>query len=55
MLFLFKDRALMGGGEPLKRARKGAVWAFVILELLGFAATFAITQVSTFSPHDIRR
>lgn len=44
MLYLCKDRALTYGGDPLNRCRKGAVWSFVIIELVGFGATFAITQ-----------
>ncbi|PWW73562.1 hypothetical protein C7212DRAFT_284748 [Tuber magnatum] len=44
LLFLFRDSSLTFGGEPLKRCRNGAVWAFVALELVGFGATFAITQ-----------
>jgi len=44
LLFLFRDNSLTSSGEPLKRCRKGAVWAFVALELVGFGATFAITQ-----------
>jgi hypothetical protein len=44
MLFLCKDYSVTYGGEPLKRCRKGAVWAFMALELVGFGATFAITQ-----------
>ncbi|KAI5847767.1 HCO3 transporter family protein [Morchella snyderi] len=42
--YLLKDRALTHGGDPLNRCRKGAVWAFVAIELVGFGATFAITQ-----------
>jgi hypothetical protein len=44
LLFLLSDSSLAFGEEPLKRCRKGAVWAFVALELIGFGATFAITQ-----------
>jgi len=44
LLFLFGDNSLTSSGEPLKRCRRGAVWAFVALELVGFGATFAITQ-----------
>ncbi|KAH7047370.1 anion exchange family protein [Macrophomina phaseolina] len=45
MLFLAKDRSLTPGSDPLRRIeRRAAIWAFVALELLGFAATFAITQ-----------
>jgi len=45
LLFLCKDRALTPASEPLKRiSRRPAIWAFVGIQLLGFAATFAITQ-----------
>lgn len=44
MLYLCKDRALTYGGNPLNRCRKGAIWSFVVIELMGFGATFAITQ-----------
>ncbi|KAI9846075.1 MAG: hypothetical protein M1837_004331 [Sclerophora amabilis] len=45
MLFLAKDRRLTPGGDPLKRiSRRAAIWAFVAFELIGFGATFAITQ-----------
>jgi boron transporter len=45
VLFLARDRALTPGAEPLKRIqRRPAVWAFVAIQLVGFSATFAITQ-----------
>ncbi|KAI4118231.1 MAG: hypothetical protein LQ345_001673 [Seirophora villosa] len=45
MVYLAKDRSLTGASDPLSRMqRKQAVWYFVALELLGFGATFAITQ-----------
>ncbi|KAF2455938.1 HCO3 transporter family protein [Lineolata rhizophorae] len=45
MVFLAKDKSLTGSADPLKRiSRRGAIWAFVALELVGFGATFAITQ-----------
>ncbi|KAL8717951.1 MAG: hypothetical protein Q9225_004858 [Loekoesia sp. 1 TL-2023] len=45
MLYLAKDRSFTTASEPLSRIRrKEAVWYFVALELLGFGATFAITQ-----------
>jgi boron transporter len=45
MLFLARDQTLTPASEPLARLeRKSAVWIFVSIELLGFAATFAITQ-----------
>ncbi len=45
MLYLAKDRSLISGSDPLTQIeRKKAIWVFVGIELLGFAATFAITQ-----------
>lgn len=49
LLFLFRDEALTPPNHPLRRGvsagvRRGAVWVFVLVELVGFGATFAITQ-----------
>lgn len=45
LLFLFKDRTLTPASEPLKRIRRRkAIWVFVAIQLVGFGATFAITQ-----------
>ena len=45
MLFLLRDRRLSPRSEPLKRIdRRLAIWAFLAIQLIGFGATFAITQ-----------
>lgn len=45
MLYLCRDRTLTPASEPLSRIqRKQAIWYFVALELIGFGATFAISQ-----------
>lgn len=45
LIFLAQDKSLTPASEPLKRIkRRAAIWVFVIIELLGFGATFAITQ-----------
>ncbi|RYP35817.1 hypothetical protein DL767_003672 [Monosporascus sp. MG133] len=45
ILFLCRDEALTPPGHPLLLIRRrGALWAFVAVELIGFGATFAITQ-----------
>lgn len=45
LIFLFTDHQLISPSEPLTQiTRKWVVWAFVGLELIGFGATFAITQ-----------
>lgn len=45
IVYLFKDKELTSPTDPLKKIeRQKMVWVFVAIELLGFAATFAITQ-----------
>ncbi|KAJ4340332.1 hypothetical protein N0V87_002624 [Didymella glomerata] len=45
LIYLSTDRHLISPSEPLEQIqRKWVVWAFVALELVGFGATFAITQ-----------
>ncbi|KAI1126055.1 HCO3 transporter family-domain-containing protein [Nemania abortiva] len=45
LLYLLRDKNLTATNHPLNRIqRRGAIWAFVIIELVGFGATFAITQ-----------
>ena len=45
MLYICRDRNLTSRSDPLSRIRrKQAISYFVLLELIGFGATFAITQ-----------
>ena len=45
ILFLAKDKELTDATDPLARIeRRSAIWAFVACELIGFGATFAISQ-----------
>ncbi|KAM0249860.1 hypothetical protein ACHAQJ_008869 [Trichoderma viride] len=45
LLFLARDKNLTLANSPLKLIkRRSAIWMFVIIELIGFGATFAITQ-----------
>ncbi|PON24005.1 hypothetical protein TGAM01_v207016 [Trichoderma gamsii] len=45
LLFLARDKNLTPANSPLKLIkRRIAIWIFVIIELVGFGATFAITQ-----------
>lgn len=45
ILFLVRDKSLTDKGNPLNKIeRRAAIWWFVAIELIGFAATFAITQ-----------
>ncbi|CAM1508263.1 Fc.00g051110.m01.CDS01 [Cosmosporella sp. VM-42] len=45
IVFLARDKALTPAAAPLNYIkRRSAIWIFVAIELLGFGATFAITQ-----------
>lgn len=45
LLFLLRDKHLTARSDPLMQIqRRWVIWAFVGLELIGFGATFAITQ-----------
>ncbi|KAL0943991.1 anion exchange protein 4 protein [Colletotrichum truncatum] len=44
LIFLARDRHLTPSSHPLNQIRRSAVWWFVAIELIGFGATFAITQ-----------
>ncbi|KAJ5625804.1 hypothetical protein N7510_002113 [Penicillium lagena] len=45
LIFLAQDKNFTSASNPLKRLdRRIVIWAFVLLELIGFGATFAITQ-----------
>ena len=44
LVFLLRDASLTPRSDPLKQLRLRAIWAFVAVELVGFGATFAITQ-----------
>ncbi|KAJ5582406.1 hypothetical protein N7535_001026 [Penicillium sp. DV-2018c] len=45
LIFLAQDKGFTPASNPLKRLeRRAAIWVFVLLELVGFGATFAITQ-----------
>lgn len=44
LFFIFNDCKLTSPSDPLRRVRKKALREFVAIQLLGFGATFAITQ-----------
>ncbi|KIY69845.1 hypothetical protein CYLTODRAFT_442375 [Cylindrobasidium torrendii FP15055 ss-10] len=44
MLYFLRDRRLTSQDEPLRRVRKSRIALFVMVQLVGFGATFAITQ-----------
>lgn len=44
ILYLIQDKQLTPLSEPLRRVRKSRILMFLAVELVGFGATFAITQ-----------
>ncbi|KAL1686875.1 HCO3 transporter family-domain-containing protein [Schizophyllum commune] len=44
LYYLIRDRRFIPPSEPLRRVRKSRIVLFVALQLVGFGATFAITQ-----------
>jgi hypothetical protein len=55
IFYLIQDKQLTPVGEPLRRVRKSRILMFLAVELVGFGATFAITQtigscLAPFSP-----
>lgn len=45
LIYLLKDRELTDSDDPLRKVdRQYMIWVFVAIELVGFGATFAITQ-----------
>jgi hypothetical protein len=43
-LYLIKDKNITSKQDPLNKVRKSRILLFVGVQLLGFGATFAITQ-----------
>lgn len=44
ILWLLSDKSTISKSDPLRSCRLKAVYYFVAMELIGFGATFAITQ-----------
>ncbi|WRT70568.1 uncharacterized protein IL334_007566 [Kwoniella shivajii] len=44
MLYLIRDKRAISPSEPLNGVRKSRIVLFTLIELIGFGATFAITQ-----------
>jgi hypothetical protein len=58
-LYLIRERSLTSPSEPLHQVRKSRIMIWLMFELLGFAATFAITNtiaaIGEFAlPHSLR-
>lgn len=49
MLYLVRDSRAISPDNPLNKVRKTRIMLFLLVELLGFGATFAVTQVSPLS------
>ncbi|ORY29678.1 HCO3 transporter family-domain-containing protein [Naematelia encephala] len=47
MLYLIREARATSPSEPLNNVRKSRIVLFTLIELVGFGATFAITQVGT--------
>jgi hypothetical protein len=48
MLYLVRDPRAISPTDPLNKVRRSRILIFLIVELIGFGATFAITQVGGF-------
>ena len=44
LLYLLRDESLTPPDEPLRKVRTSRLVLFVVVQLIGFGATFAITQ-----------
>jgi hypothetical protein len=55
MLYLIRDPRAISPNDPLRQVRRSRIALFVLIELIGFGATFAITQVSCLRRHDSAR
>jgi hypothetical protein len=52
LLYLLRDESLTSADEPLRKVRKSRLVLFVVIQLIGFGVTFAITQtIGTFWGH----
>jgi hypothetical protein len=52
MLYLIRDPGAILPSNPLNKVRKSRLIFFIFIELIGFGATFAVTQVSH-HPHSL--
>lgn len=44
MLYLIRDRQAISPSHPLNGVRRSRIFIFLLVELVGFGATFAVTQ-----------
>lgn len=44
ILYFLRDRKLTSPNDPLRKVRKSRLALFIAIQLIGFGATFAITQ-----------
>jgi len=47
ILYLLKDKTLTSIGHPLRRVKNSTLWAFVWVELVGFAAVCPRSVISS--------
>jgi len=49
--YLVQERQRVPPNEPLRKVRKSRIWMFLAVQMVGFGATFAITQtIGTYIP-----
>jgi hypothetical protein len=48
ILYLIRDKRSIEPSNPLNKVRKSRILMFLAVELVGFGATFAVTQVCLF-------
>ena len=46
LLYLIRDPRAIAPDDPLRQVRRSRIALFALVEVIGFGATFAITQVS---------
>lgn len=46
LVYLVRDKHLTPASDPLRKVRKSRILLFVLIQLIGFGATFAIVQTT---------
>jgi hypothetical protein len=54
MLYLIRDKRSIEPTNPLNKVRTSRILMFLAVELIGFGATFAVTQVCPIIPFSCR-
>lgn len=51
IFYFLRDKRSIEPTNPLNKVRKSRILLFLLVELLGFGATFAVTQVCPLPPY----